>query len=293
MRSTGCLFDGWRAANQALLSLLIVLLTLLNGAATGALDEPEWDGTLRRVRVPILMYHYVSELPPDADPIRIDLTVTPANFRAHMQHLRDEGYTPVSLYDLHAALLTGQPLPARPVILTFDDGHIDHYIEVFPVLREFGFTGTFFIITGLVDSNAPDYITWAQAAEMAEAGMSLEPHTKTHRDLRERSDDLLVYEMLGSRESLNAHTISPARMFSYPAGRYDEATLRVARDLDIWRAVTTQPGLLHTTDNWLELPRVRVSYETGVAGLAHLLSGAWLEQLKPPAEPAADDDEAG
>jgi peptidoglycan/xylan/chitin deacetylase (PgdA/CDA1 family) len=242
-------------------------------AADGPLPGTGGDGTLRRIHVPILMYHYVSPLPADADDIRIGLTVAPDVFRAQMERLRAEGYETVSLYDLNAALLWGAPLPPQPVILTFDDGYSEHYTTVFPVLRELGFTATFFVITGRQDAGDPAYMTWAQIKEMAAAGMSMEPHTKSHRDLRDRDHDFLVYEMLGSRESLEAHNSGAARMFSYPAGRYDALTLQTGAELGFWRAVTTQPGTLHTTDNRLELPRVRVNPDTGVIGLLRLVRG--------------------
>jgi peptidoglycan/xylan/chitin deacetylase (PgdA/CDA1 family) len=235
------------------------------------------DGTLRRIRVPILMYHYISPLPEEADEIRQDLTIEPDLFRAHLQYLHDNGYGPISLYDLHRALLTGARLPAKPVILTFDDGYIDHYTYVFPMLQAYDFSATFFVITGLVDAGHPDYLSWEQVVEMAEAGMDMEPHTKTHQALHERSHDFLIYEMLGSRESLAAHTGVEPYMFSYPAGRYDEATLQVGQALNIWRAVTTEAGMLHTTDNRLEVARVRVHGGTSPAGLGYLLGGAWLE----------------
>ncbi len=235
------------------------------------------DGTLRRIRVPILMYHYISELPEDADDVREDLTVSPELFQEHVAYLQREGYHTISLYDLDAALSTGAALPDKPVILTFDDGYSDHYEHVFPMLHEAGFTATFFVITGLVDANQPGYLTWPQVEEMAVAGMQMEPHTKNHPSLNERDYDFLVYEMLGSRESLSAHTGQRAAMFSYPAGRYDGATLAVGHEMNIWRAVTTQPGMLHTTDNRLEVDRVRVHGATNATGLAYLLEGAWLE----------------
>lgn len=233
------------------------------------------DGTLRRLRVPILMYHYVDELPEDADEIRINLTVSPSDFRAQMVYLRDNGYTPISLYTLEQALAFGEPLPAKPLVLTFDDGHIDHYTQVFPILREFGFTGTFFIITGLIDNNRAEYLSWAQVQEMADAGMSMEPHTKYHADLRNREQDYLVYEILGSLESIQAYTGKTPRFFAYPGGNYDDTTLAVLRGSPIQRAVTTQTGAWHTSTNRLELPRLRVSNNTGVSGLAYLLSADW------------------
>lgn len=233
---------------------------------------PIWDGTLRRVRVPVLMYHYVSSLPPDADDIRRELTITPDLFRAHLAYLKEQGYSTISFYDLDAALLTGSPLPSRPVILTFDDGYIDHYLNVLPALRDYGFTGTFFIITALADANRADYVNWAQIREMADAGMSMESHTKNHVDLRGRDYDFLVYELLGSLESLAAYTGQTSHILSYPVGHYDAMTLQVVGQLPIWRAVTTQRGALHTTDNRLEMPRIRVHGGTGPGGLASLLN---------------------
>lgn len=252
-------------------AVLLVLLTqplTVQGLPVG---NPQTDGTLRRIHVPILMYHYVSELPEDADQLRTDLTVTPDDFHEQMQFLHDQGYSTISLYELDAALQTGIALPPRPIVLTFDDGYIDHYTNVFPILKNYGFTATFFIITARLDSNHAAYISWDQVTLMAQAGMSMEAHTKTHQDLRERDYDFLVYEILGSIESLEAHTSVPVQMFAYPGGRYDQQTLEVLAASPVRLAVTTQPGTLHTTDNRLELPRLRISHTTGVQGLKHML----------------------
>jgi peptidoglycan/xylan/chitin deacetylase (PgdA/CDA1 family) len=240
-------------------------------APTAAPETDSGDGTLRRIRVPILMYHYVSNLPPDADATRVQLTVDPAMFRAHLAYLSQNRYSTISLYQLDDALLRGVPLPPRPVILTFDDGYIDHYVTVFPALKEYGFTATFFIITGRPDTNDPAYMTWAEIHEMAEAGMSMESHTKTHRDLRNRDYDFLVYELLGSLQSLQVNTGHEPHMFAYPVGHYDDTTLSVLAQLPVWRALTTESGALHTSDNRLEVSRVRINGDTGVSALAALL----------------------
>lgn len=259
-----------------LFSALLIVSWSAAATAQDAVDAEQtaWDGTYRRIRVPILMYHYVSELPEDADAYRRDLSIRPETFRAHMEYLFFEGYTPVSLYDLDRALLDGAPLPAKPVILTFDDGYSDHYTNVFPVLRQYGFTGTFFVITGTADAGASQYLTWEQIREMAEAGMDMESHTKSHVDLRGRSYDTLVYELLGSVESLAAYTGKTPSMFCYPVGRYDANVFPILESLGIRRAVTTERGIWHTTDNRLLLPRLRITGNMGVAGLAQLLAEA-------------------
>jgi peptidoglycan/xylan/chitin deacetylase (PgdA/CDA1 family) len=252
--------------------LFLCLLLIVIGAA-----HAQGDGTLRRIHIPILMYHYISPLPPDSDAIRRDLTVPPDVFERQLVYLADEGYQTISMYQLYDALMNGAPLPPKPIVLTFDDGYIDHYQYVFPALQRLGMTGTFFVITGRADSSDPAYMSWEQIDEMAHAGMSMEPHTKYHRSLSERDHDFLIYEMLGSQESITAHTGGAGRMLAYPAGEYDTAALQVADEIDFWLAVTTQPGMDQVSSSRLELPRVRVSYNTGVSGLAYLLGGSWLQ----------------
>lgn len=229
------------------------------------------DYTLRRVRVPILMYHYMGEIPPGADPYRVGLTVEPEVFRTHLEYLRDNGYTTITFYDLDAALTQGAALPEKPVILTFDDGYADHYTQAFPMLQSFGMTGTFFVITARIDNGDPNHLTWPQVEAMQAAGMEIEAHTKTHVDLRNRSYEQLVYEILGSIESVAAYTGRRPGVFSYPAGQYDATTLQVVENASILRAVTTQPGTLHTTNNRFELRRLRVQGNMSAVGIAYLL----------------------
>lgn len=238
-------------------------------------DGSGGDGTLRRVAVPILMYHYISTPPDDADIYRRDLSVTPAHFRAQMAYLAEQGFHVISLYDLNLALRWGAPLPPDPVILTFDDGYRDAYTEAFPILQEFGFTATFFVITARLDEGHPAYITWAQAQEMIWAGMSIESHTKDHVDLRSRDQSFLAYQILGSVESIEAHTGRRPQFFCFPSGRWDEAALDVLRTAGLWAAVTTEGGVDHTTDSRLLLPRVRVSGDTDLATFEVLLRWSW------------------
>ncbi len=229
------------------------------------------DGTLRRIYVPILMYHYVGPLPEDADRYRTELTVSAQRFREHIEFLVSQGYSSTSLYEVNNALLTGAPLPPKPIVLTFDDGYTDHYTNVLPILREYNFTGTFFIITGYADQGLTQHLSWAQIQEMGYNGMSIEPHTKSHIDLRQRPREQLIYEIVGSMESIQAHTGQKGTIFAYPGGRYDEQTLSIIQQTGVQRAVTTTHGAWLTTDNRYELPRLRVSGEMSVAALAQLL----------------------
>ena len=94
--------------------------------------QPTPDGMDRTVRVPILMYHYLSEPPPGADAYRVDLSVSPDLFAQHLDRLQAAGYTTVNLYDLADFLARGTPLPPQPVIITFDDGYRDNFENAVP-----------------------------------------------------------------------------------------------------------------------------------------------------------------
>ncbi len=209
-------------------------------------------------QVPILMYHYVSELPPDADRYRRDLTVSPETFRAQLQYLDDAGYHTITLTDLYLYLMAGYPLPEKPVILTFDDGYRDAYEIVFPMLLNYGFTGTFFVLATPTHYEAPGYMTWAQMKEMSDAGMDIQSHGRDHVDLRNRSYDYLVYQTLGIQEAIEYHTGRLPRFFCYPSGQRDANVIAVLESAGYWGAVTTEWGVTHTRENLFELPRLRV-----------------------------------
>lgn len=211
-----------------------------------------------QARVPILMYHYVSDLPPDADRYRRDLTVSPADFQAQLQYLADAGYHTVTLTDLYLYLTQRYPLPDKPVVLTFDDGYRDAYEVVFPLLLDYGFTGTFFVLSTPAHLESPLYLTWAQIKEMSDAGMDIQAHGRDHLDLRGRSYDFLIYQILGIQEAIYQHTGRLPRFYCYPSGQRDAHAIAVIKSVGYWGAVTTEWGQTHTRENLFEMPRVRV-----------------------------------
>lgn len=209
-------------------------------------------------RLPILMYHYVSELPPDADIYRRDLTVSPDNFREQLQYLADAGYRTISLTDIHLYLTRGIPLPDQPVVLTFDDGYIDAYEVVFPMLLEYGFTGSFFVLATPAHLASADYLTWDQMSEMSDAGMDIQAHGRDHVDLSDQPYEYLVYQILGIREAVEDHTGRAPLFFCYPSGRYDEDVIAVVQGCGYWGAVTTEWGRTHTLEGAYAMPRIRM-----------------------------------
>jgi len=252
---------------RRLLALVLVMFWL-----AAALEPAHADETRRRLRVPILMYHYISTPPEDADRYRRDLSVSPEQFEAQLRWLRDNGYTAVSLEDVARALSAGTPLPERPVVLTFDDGYDDAYRNAFPLLKKHAMTGTFFVVTEWIDEGRAGYLTWDQAREMAAAGMSIQSHSRTHPDLSRGCDyDCLVYQILGSVQTIEAEIGIRPRVFCYPAGRYNREVMTVLEHVGIVAAVTTQGGTLHVSERPLQLHRVRVRGTTDLGDFAWMV----------------------
>ncbi len=220
---------------------------------------PTPDAEERERYVPILMYHYISVPPPDADIYRLDLSVTPDNFRSQMDWLKRNGYETITLYDLIYWLNIGwPPLPEKPVILTFDDGYIDNYKNAFPILKEYGFTGTFFILTDVTDRRQAGYMNWRMLQEMSKAGMNIEVHGREHVEMVNRDHAWLVFHLLGPAQTIEANLGYRPRFLSYPAGLYDEAVIAAAQEQGYWGAVTTVGGALQSKAAPFEMRRLRV-----------------------------------
>jgi peptidoglycan/xylan/chitin deacetylase (PgdA/CDA1 family) len=234
---------------------------------------PGWADVGRQVRVPVLLYHYIEPVPADASPVREGLTVTPELFAQQIEYLAANGYTTISLYDLSQAVATGAPLPAKPVILTFDDGYSSVLTYAVPVMERLGFKGTVFVITEFVDTGRPGYLTWDELRRLHTLGWQIEAHTKTHAQLEDAGYDHQLYEMLGSIETLTANIGQRPRYLSYPAGRYDATSVWLAEQLHLWGAVTTNAGRWHDFASRYTWPRQRIDGRFGLQGFIDQLEG--------------------
>ena len=223
------------------------------------------------MRVPILLYHYIGLCPPEFDdPYQADLWVSPERFAAQLHHLNEHGFTTVGLDHLLAGTAAGDLLPARPVIITFDDGTADNYHQAFPLLKSAGCVATFFVVTDKVGT--PGHMTWPQLREMAGAGMSIESHTATHADLNRLSPQACFAELRRSREALSRELGQDSSYLAYPGGHYNQAVCLQAGLARYRAAVTTLEAISFGRGAVFELPRVRISSTDGLEEFAARLS---------------------
>ncbi|HYL07684.1 MAG TPA: polysaccharide deacetylase family protein, partial [Candidatus Udaeobacter sp.] len=140
----------------------------------------------RSISVPILMYHYIRPSPSiRTDMLGYRLSVTPQNFEVQMDWLYAHGFHAVNFNDLRAYFAGRTPLPAKPVIITLDDGYRDLYTAAYPVLQAHRFTAVAYIVTSFV--NQPAYVTAAEVVEMDRAGIEIASHTIDHSSLGGRA----------------------------------------------------------------------------------------------------------
>lgn len=236
---------------------------------------PPWptpDGAAHQASVPILMYHYLSDAPEGADRYRVDLSVSPALFEQQLAYLQQQGYQSISLYDLLGALTQGLPLPEKPVIITFDDGYRDNYENALPLLSQYGFTATFFVLTEVTNLGEPDYMSWDQMRAMQAAGMDIECHARVHEELTANNDERLAWQVLGCSEAIESQLGRRPRFVAYPSGVFDERVIQYFASDNFWGGLTTQQGKLHDSSGLFELKRLRVRSTTTLDRLAALLN---------------------
>lgn len=208
------------------------------------------------VDVPILMYHHIgiTRAPMPA----AQFWVSAAAFADQMAELVQRGYHAVSLDQVAAALRGGPALPARAVVITFDDGAADNFAAAFPVLRRDGLTATFLVVTGWVGT--PGYLTWDQVAQLAAAGMTIGAHTRTHPYLDRLAPAAAQAEIAGARADLQAHLPGrPITVFAYPYGHTTPALERQAAQAGYTAALGTGPAAVrHTAAELYDLRRIGV-----------------------------------
>lgn len=186
-------------------------------------------------KVPILLYH---DFCSSTDRSRDALSVTWENFKQQMSYLHRNGFVGVSLGRVVAEqeYLKGEdpadrhaPDTRKKVVLTFDDGILSHYHFVLPILKEIGFSATFFITINEIGKE--NRVDWTMVYDLTRQGMDVGAHGLTHAFLTAHSNYALLNELLMSKQILEKYTRKRVDFLSVPRGFYNKNVLRIARDV--------------------------------------------------------------
>jgi peptidoglycan/xylan/chitin deacetylase (PgdA/CDA1 family) len=211
----------------------------------------------QRYTVPILMYHSVSLTALDGE----RLAVTPQTFRRQMEFLKKHHYNVIPLRDLVDIVRHKKRIPRKTVVITFDDGYKDNYTQAFPVLKEYGFSATIFVIIDELGRSRGDRLNWQELQEMQASGLiTIGSHGVNARPLVNIKDtEGLISQILLSKRILEDRLNKKVDLFSYPEGAFNAKIRQLVIDAGYCGAVATGPGKEYPNDDVFALKRLRIS----------------------------------
>jgi peptidoglycan/xylan/chitin deacetylase (PgdA/CDA1 family) len=182
--------------------------------------------------LPILLYHKVSRDHEDA------LTISPARLDSQLAYIKSRGYTSVSFLDLKASLDGRQPLPCKPVILTFDDGYLSTYELAYPLLRKHQLKATVFLPVAFIaksnewDGGGEPLMSYDQIRELGGNSIEFGLHSYRHENFQSYSPAQAEADVSDCVRILEENHCPFTRVFAYPYGRMprDPSTRRALRD---------------------------------------------------------------
>lgn len=227
--------------------------------------------------VPVLMYHEISE---PAKATWKNLAVSPAAFREQVAYLRMAGYTTLTAGALASLLAEEGEVPPRTVIVTFDDGFADFYLNAVPVLAEHGLTATVFVTTGWVQDAGPEsaarpglMLSWNQVAEAVNAGMEVGAHTRWHPQLDRIPAERLREELSVSKAELEDRLGTAVPGLAYPYGYSNAMVREAARAAGYSYGYAVRNTMAGAGGDLFRLPRLTVHGSTSLAEFRRLVEG--------------------
>ncbi len=216
----------------------------------------------KTVKVPILMYHHIGDPPGKASPMRKDLTVSTADFEQEVKWLGENNYTSIRLEDIFLYSQNKFTMPKKPVVFTFDDGYDDVFLNAIPVLKKYGFIGSFAIITQYPKMQNGDnfYASWEEIAKALQDGNEIVSHTQNHFDGKnpKYSQNFISQNLSGSVNDIQGHLGFAPRILIYPYGHYTPEYIKLAKQAGFVMGVTVHEGSLINLNDLMQTPRLRV-----------------------------------
>ncbi|WP_053362863.1 polysaccharide deacetylase family protein [Bacillus sp. FJAT-27251] len=231
--------------------LFISFLLLASSSSFSAVSAKK----SKTVEIPVLLYHVVKPNPDPTNPWQFSLE----EFEKHMAYLKENGYSTLTMKQYFNILDKKAAMPAKPVLITFDDNSDDFYPYVYPILQKYGMKATQFTVSDWVDGS------WNMTADeiltVMENGIDIENHSVTHPFLAELSKEEQYAEINNATVALKELTGRTTDVFAYPYGNYNADTISVLKELGFKGAFKVGGGLSTDKSDRYELPRIMILQE--------------------------------
>lgn len=208
----------------------------------------------------VLLYHHVDSNTPSST------SVTPADFKRHLDYLWDNNFFVLPLEEILDAIETGKSLPENSIAITFDDAYESVHSKAFPMLQDRRWPFTVFVSTEYVDRDYGNYMSWSQIRELTEAGGSVGNHSVAHAHPLQRNNgeskaawlDRFRDDVVQASARIKEETGIETRVYAYPYGEYNLDVEKVVADLGLY-GLGQQSGAIGTTTPLTSAPRFPIS----------------------------------
>jgi len=214
--------------------------------------------------VPILLYHSVADSASDA---YRPWTVAPSQLAEHLAVVAELGYTTLTVSDFLDRRGT-QSLPAKPCLVTFDDGRADFLSGAVPVLVDRGATATVYVVSGHIggtsawlpmeEERGQPMMSWSAVRDVDGVGIEVGAHSESHRELDVLSAAHLEREVVDCRRRLSEGLGHGVRSFAYPHGYHSKRVIEVVRAAGFDSAAAVYDRWSHVDDFRFGLSRMFV-----------------------------------
>lgn len=204
----------------------------------------------------MLIYHHVAE-----DTPRVS-SVTAAEFRGHLQYLRDNHFQVIGLDVLIDQLKSGKPIADNAVVITFDDSYENNFTTAHPILQEFGYPYTIFISPGDIDKGTGPVMNWQQIKQMSEDGVLVANHAMWHEHMArpepgESEADWLKrmrQSILDAERRIKEETGQNHQWLAYPYGEFSAKLEQLVQELG-FIGIGQQSGAIGPLTKLTRIPR--------------------------------------
>lgn len=212
------------------------------------------------VKVPVLMYHRIETNPNVSDTWQIGL----AEFKQEMKYLKDNGYTTLTNDQFYNIITKKASMPAKPVLLTFDGATIDFYNNAYPILKQYGFNATEYVVTDQIGTSwgsSSDIIRIMNENQLkivANNKIELENHSTTHGHIANLSTGELTKRVSGATAKLESLTSNKVEYFAYPFGESSNNFVNVLKSLNVKMAFKVGGGMATDSSDLMNVPRIAI-----------------------------------
>lgn len=204
----------------------------------------------------VLIYHHVA-----SDTPRVT-SVTAAEFRSHLQYLKDNDFTVIGLDVLIQQLKTKQPIADKTVVITFDDSYENNFTTARPILQQFGYPYTLFISPGSIDKQDGPLLNWQQVKQMSDEGVLIANHAMWHEHMaapaagetKQAWRKRMQQSILDAEAKIKHHTGQSHQWLAYPYGEYSLALEQLVSELG-FIGIGQHSGAVGNTTALTHIPR--------------------------------------